>query len=67
MRKSQRGMLGNNEIEGIGLGHAEVTGGNAARAAGLNPIGTAASRPICQGCQGYLGEQGIKPLSSLKK
>lgn len=67
LRPAQRRLLQPGEVEGIGLGHAEVTGVNAARRMGLNPIGTAASRPICQGCQGFLSEQGVAPLSPLKK
>lgn len=67
LRPAQRKLLGNNEVEGVGLGHAEVTGVNYARGAGLNPIGTAASRPICSDCQGFLKDQNVKPLSPLKK
>ena len=66
LRPAQRKLLQNGEVEGVGLGHAEVTGINAARGAGLSPTGTAASRPICQSCQGFLTEQGVNPLSPLK-
>lgn len=47
---AQRAQLGANEVEGVGVGHAEVTGVNAARKIGLTPTGTAASRPICPSC-----------------
>ena len=63
---AQRAQLGANEVEGVGVGHAEVTGVNAARGMGLTPTGTAASRPICPSCAGTLREQGIDPLSPLK-
>lgn len=63
---AQRAQLGKNEIEGVGVGHAEVTGVNAARGAGLTPTGTAASRPICTNCAGFLKDQGVNPLSPLK-
>ena len=43
---SQRSQLRGNEIEGIGKGHAEITGIEAARARGLTPTGAAASRDI---------------------
>jgi len=33
---------------------------------GLNPTGTAASRPICNNCADFLGEQGVDALSPLK-
>lgn len=62
LRPPQRDLLQNGEVEGVGLGHAEVTGINAA----LSPTGTAASRPICQSCQSFLREQGVSPLSPLK-
>ena len=63
---AQRAQLGANEVEGIGLGHAEVTGVNAARAMGLTPTGVAASRPICPSCVNSLRELGIDLLSILK-
>lgn len=63
---AQRAQLGVNEIEGVGVGHAEVTGINAAREMGLTPTGTAASRPICPSCASTLRNQGIDPLSPLK-
>ena len=63
---AQRARLGKNEIEGVGVGHAEVTGVNAARNAGLTPTGTAASRPICSDCANFLKNQGVESLSRLK-
>ena len=63
---AQRAQLRDSEIEGVGLGHAEVTGIRAARGAGLTPTGTAASRPICSNCADTLRSHGVKPLSSLK-
>jgi hypothetical protein len=63
---AQRAQLGASEVEGIGVGHAEVTGINAAREMGLTPTATAASRPICTSCAGTLREQNIDPLSPLK-
>lgn len=52
--------------EGVGRGHAEVTGVNAARNMGLTPIGTAASRPICANCAATLRDQWVPPLSRVK-
>ena len=63
---AQRARLGTNEVEGVGVGHAEVTGVNAARNMGLTPTGTAASRPICPACANTLADEGVDPLSSLK-
>lgn len=63
---AQRALLRKNEVEGTGLGHAEVTGINAARNMGLNPTGTAASRPICSKCADFLRGEGVNPLSPLK-
>lgn len=62
----QRAQLGANEVEGVGLGHAEVTGINSARQMGLTPTGTAASRPICPSCSNSLRDFGINPLGPLK-
>ncbi|WP_423682129.1 RHS repeat domain-containing protein [Undibacterium sp. WLHG33] len=63
---AQRALLKSNEVEGVGVGHAEVTGVNAARQMGLTPTGTAASRPICSGCANTLQEEKITTLSPLK-
>ena len=63
---AQRKLLGPNELEGVGVGHAEVTGINAAKEMGLTPTGAAASRPICAGCACTLCKEGVKPLSPLK-
>ena len=64
---AQRAQLGEKEIEGTGIGHAEMTGLNAAREAGLTPTGTAASRPICSNCADVLKSQGVEILSPLKR
>ncbi|MEM7351020.1 MAG: RHS repeat-associated core domain-containing protein, partial [Acidobacteriota bacterium] len=66
LRPAQRRMLLDGEIEAIGLGHAEVTGVRAAREAGLNPVGTAASRDICSECENFLFVEAVEPLSRLK-
>jgi hypothetical protein len=63
---AQRRALNENEVEGVGVGHAEVTGETAARRMGLTPSGTAASRPICSGCAQHLDDTGVAPLSPLK-
>jgi uncharacterized Zn-binding protein involved in type VI secretion len=63
---AQRNALSHNEVEGAGVGHAEVTGVNAAKEMGLTPKGTAASRPICSDCASHLEDSGIDPLSPLK-
>ena len=67
LRPAQRKLLKEGEIEGIGPGHAEPTGVNAARAEGLTPTGTAASRPICPNCADALNREKVAPLSPLKK
>ena len=63
---NQRAKLVQNEMEGVGFGHAELTGIKAAREAGLTPIGVAASRPICLVCAAEIKSQGIEALSPLK-
>jgi len=67
LRPAQRRMLQEGEIEGVGPGHAETTGVNAAEGAGLTPTGTGASRPICPTCATELEQRGIEPLSPLKR
>ncbi|WP_153559448.1 RHS repeat-associated core domain-containing protein [Roseimaritima sediminicola] len=67
LRPAQRRLLGPNEVEGVGLGHAEVTGVNAAGSQGLTPTGTAASRPTCPSCDEFLQQNKVAPLSPLKK
>ncbi len=64
---SQRAALLADEVEGVGRGHAEVTGMEAARKMGLSPTGTAASRPICPKCARALHEHDVVPLSPLKQ
>ena len=63
---TQRASLRAGEVEGPGIGHAEVTAVNAAKRMGLTPTGAAASRPICPQCAEFLRELGIDPLSRLK-
>jgi hypothetical protein len=60
-------LLQNDEIAGLGIGHAEVTGVEAAIALGLTPMGVAASRAICPSCAEYLRERGVAPLSVLRR
>ena len=67
LRPAQRRMLTENELEGIGAGHAEVKGVNAAKENGLTPTGTAASRPICPDCKKFLQRENGKLLSPAKK
>jgi hypothetical protein len=64
---AQRAQLGANEVEGVGVGHAELTGINAAKQMGLTPTGSAASRPICSGCAASMAKDGVNPLSPLKE
>jgi RHS repeat-associated protein len=66
LRPAQRKLLKEGEVEARGKGHAEVTGVNAARAMGLTPTGTAASRPVCQNCAKFLEKEGVPALSPLK-
>jgi hypothetical protein len=63
---AQRALLKTNEVEGVGVGHAETTSIEAAKRMGLTPTGTAASRPICSGCAQVLEQQKIDPLSPVK-
>lgn len=67
LRPSALGALKDGEVAVTGIGHAEPTGINAAINMGLTPTGTAASRPICEGCSTILTTKGVKPLSPLKK
>jgi hypothetical protein len=60
-------LLQNGEIAGSGIGHAEVTGVEAAIALGLTPTGVAANRPICPSCAEYLRSRGVVPLSILRR
>jgi RHS repeat-associated protein len=63
---AQRAQLRPGEIEGVGEGHAETTGVDAAKKAGLTPTATGASRPICPECAKTLEEQNVKAVSPLK-
>lgn len=58
--------VGEVNVKGVAGLHAEVNGINAAKELGLTPIGSAASRPICQGCAAKLAEENVPPLSPLK-
>lgn len=66
LRPAQRAMLQEGEVAATGVGHAEVTGVNAAKEMGLTPLETAASRPICEACQNFLKQVGVDPASILK-
>jgi hypothetical protein len=54
-----------NDQEVYEFEHAEVAGINFAKKKGYTPIGTAASRPICEECEKALKNEGVEPLSSL--
>jgi hypothetical protein len=60
-------LLQKGEIDVTGVGHAEVTGVEAAIALGLTPTGVAASRRICPSCAEYLRSRGVVPLSPLRR
>ena len=63
----QRKILNDDEIEGIGKGHAEPKGVKAAEDLGLTPTETAATRPVCKNCQIELDEKGIDILTPRKE
>ncbi|WP_437734434.1 RHS repeat-associated core domain-containing protein [Sorangium sp. So ce1335] len=63
---AQRATLRPGEVEAVGIGHAEITGVNAARQMGLTPTGVGASRPICPECAMALEQQRVVPLSPLR-
>jgi hypothetical protein len=63
----QRRALAAGEVEGVGAGHAEVTGIAAARELGLTPTQTVASRPICPTCASALDSQGVVAASPLRR
>lgn len=67
LRPAQRQALRAGEVEGRGVGHAEVTGVNAAKEKGLTPKATGASRPICPACAKFLEREKVKPTSELKR
>jgi len=52
-------LLQEGEVHVNGIGHAEPTGVEGARALGLTPTAVAASRPFCRTCARYLREQGM--------
>ncbi|XXY14180.1 RHS repeat-associated core domain-containing protein [Sorangium sp. So ce216] len=66
LRPAQRALLRGGEVEGIGPGHAEVTGVIAARRMGLTPTTTGASRAICPECASFLEAQGVAPATHLR-
>lgn len=66
LTRAQRKALGPNQVEGIGVGHAEVTAIAAAESMGLTPLGAAASRGICGECAKAIAEKGLKAFSKLK-
>jgi hypothetical protein len=63
---AQRAALRHNEIEAIGLGHAEVTALDYATQAELKPLAVAASRPICDACAERILESGALRITRLK-
>jgi RHS repeat-associated protein len=69
LRPAARAALQSGEVAAKGEAgvHAEVNGINAAKAAGLTPTGTAASRPICPSCAATMKAQNVRPLSPVKK
>jgi hypothetical protein len=66
LRPAVMALLRDGEVAVRGLGHAEVTGVNAARELGLTPVGVAASRAICPVCAQWLSDAGVATLSPLK-
>jgi len=68
LRPAARAALKEGEVAAKGEAgtHAEINGVNGAKAAGLKPTGTAASRPICPGCAAKLKKGNVSPLSPLK-
>lgn len=60
-------LLQKGEIDVTGIGHAEITGVEAAIALGLTPTGVAASRQLCPSCAEYLRSRGVVPLSPLRR
>jgi RHS repeat-associated protein len=61
-----RESLNEGEIRAHGPGHAEVTAINFAKNKGLEVQSVAASRPICNNCEKFLEEKGVRPASALK-
>ncbi len=66
LRPAVQAALKPGEVGVKGVGHAEVTGVNAARQMGLTPTGVAASRGICPSCADFLRAAGVVALSALK-
>jgi len=66
LRPAVTNLLKEGEVAVKGVGHAEVTGVNAAKQMGLTPTGVAASRDICPPCAQFLRNLKIEILSILK-
>ncbi|ULO09535.1 hypothetical protein H1230_12625 [Paenibacillus sp. 19GGS1-52] len=67
LRPAQRNLLNPNEVEATGIGHAEETIINQAKANGQTVEEIAASRPICKACKKLLNDNDIKAGSPFKK
>jgi hypothetical protein len=66
VQASVRALMVDGEVAVSGIGHAERTAVEGARALGLTPTGVAASRGICPACANYLKDLGIEPLTPLR-
>jgi len=67
LSRRQRLALQEGEVEGVGPGHAEVTGIEESKRLGARPEATAASRPICEGtCEPFLEAEGVEAASPLQ-
>jgi hypothetical protein len=66
LRPAVKAALNEGEVAAKGVGHAEVTGVNAAKQMGLTATGVAASRGICPSCAQFLRDVGVAALSALK-
>jgi hypothetical protein len=67
LRPAQRAILGNNEVEATGAGHAETTVLNHAANNGINITNIGASRPICILCQTAIDAASAKSVTPIKK
>ncbi len=63
---AQRNALLSNEIEAIGIGHAEVTALDYAASERLTPLAVAASRPVCPECADAILESGALRITRLR-
>jgi len=66
LRPVQRASLKPGEIPVSGVGHAETTILNHAKANGMTVSAVGASRPICSGCATAINNAGAVPASPLK-